>query len=140
MIMPPSQNPEALLEQVTTVVAGLMWMSETDAPFEVLHWVDIPQDEMMPEKVLRQAQLPQQTSIENMTLDDFLAPVIEPQPWHTEAETHIAKQFQALQALLVQTLTHIQVYRCGTAELDIYVVGQIQKSDWLVLHTTAVET
>jgi Nuclease A inhibitor-like protein len=66
--------------------------------------------------------------------------VIEPQPWHSEEETYIAQQFQALQTLLVQTLTHIQVYRCGTAELEIYVVGQTQESDWLILHTTAVET
>jgi Nuclease A inhibitor-like protein len=138
--IPPSQDPEALVEQLTTAVAGLIWMSETDAPFEVLHWVDIPQDELTPKQLLHQAQLPPQTPIETMTLDAFLAPVIEPQPWHTAEDAHIAQQFQALQALLTQTLTNLQVYRCGTTELEIYVVGQIQKSDWLLLHTTAVET
>jgi Nuclease A inhibitor-like protein len=138
--MPPPESSEALVEQITTAVTGLMWMSETDAPFEVLHWTDIPHDELTPEQVLHQAQLSLQTPIETMTLDDFLAPVIEPQPWHTEEETHVAQQFQALKVLLAKTLTNIQVYRCGTTELEIYVVGQVQHSDWLVLHTTAVET
>jgi hypothetical protein len=32
------------------------------------------------------------------------------------------------------------VYRCGTTELEIYIVGQTQDLNWLALHTTAVET
>lgn len=138
--MQPSLNTEALVQKITQTVAELSWMSETDAPFEVLRWTGRDQHNLTPAQVLNQAQLPSQTPVEVMTLDDFLTPVIEPQPWHTEAEAYMAQQFQALQILLEQTLTKIQVYRCGTAELEIYIVGQIKESDWLVLYTTAVET
>lgn len=138
--MKPSLNTKALIQKITQAAAELSWMSETDAPFEVLRWTDCDQHNLTSEQVLNQAQLPPETPVEVMTLDDFLTPVIEPQPWHTDADVHIAQQFKALKVLLAQMLTKTQVYRCGTTELEIYMVGQVQDSDWLVLHTTAVET
>lgn len=138
--MTPSFNAEAVIQQITEAVAGLSWMSETDAPFEVLHWTDIAPEDLTPQQVLHQAQLPLETPVEVMELEAFLAPVVQSQPWHSAEEARRAKQFQALQALLEQLLTCIQVYRCGTVEQAIYVVGQGQDSSWLVLHTTAVET
>lgn len=138
--MKPSLNTEVLVQKITEVVSELSWMSETDAPFEVLHWTAQDQQILTPQQVLNQAQLPLQTPVEVLTLDSFLTPVIEPQPWHTEADVRVTQQFQALQTLLEQMQNPIQVYRCGTTELEIYIVSQVQDSDWLVLHTTAVET
>jgi Nuclease A inhibitor-like protein len=138
--MNPSPNPEDLVEQVAAAVAALSWMSETDAPFEVLHWTGTTPDNLPPEQVCAQANLPLETPLETLALEEFLAPATQAQPWHTVEEASMTSQFQALQDLLEQHLTQIQVYRLGTTELEIYIVGQIQGSDWLVLHTTAVET
>jgi hypothetical protein len=138
--MNPSLNSEVLLEQVTAVVAELSWMSETDASFDVLHWRGTTQASLTPEQVCAQANLPPETPMEILALDEFLAPATQAQPWHTVDEAKMASQFQALQDLLEQHLTQIQVYRLGITELEIYIVGQVQHSDWLVLHTTAVET
>jgi Nuclease A inhibitor-like protein len=134
------EGAEDWIAQITTAVRGLTWMSETDAPFDVLHWTDIPPDGLTPEALLVHAQLPPETSIETISLDDFLDPVTQPQPWHSEEEAQSIAQFQALRTLLAQTLTQIQVYRCGTVEIEIYVVGQGRDLSWLALHTTAVET
>jgi Nuclease A inhibitor-like protein len=128
------------IAQIATAVQDLCWMSETDAPFEVLHWSDISPDGVTPEALLTHAQLPPETPLETISLDDFFAPVIQSQPWHSEQEVQSIQQFEALRMLLMQTLTQIQVYRCGTVEIEIYVVGQGQDSSWLALHTTAVET
>jgi hypothetical protein len=138
--MPPSLNSEDLVQPFTAAVAGLSWMSETDDPFEVLYWTGIPSEQLTPQEVLHRAKLPPDTPVEGMTLEAFLAPATQGQPWHTDEEAQSAKQFQALQTLLEQTLTQLQVYRCGTVEREIYVVGQAQNLDWIVLHTTAVET
>ena len=137
---PKAEDSEPLIQQMTTAVAGLNWMSETDAPFEVLCWTEISQAGLTVEQVISQAQLPPETPIEFISLDDFLDPVTQPQPWHREEDAQIVEQFQDLRRLLEQTLTQIRVYRCGMGELDIYVVGQAQDVGWLVLHTTAVET
>jgi hypothetical protein len=135
-----AEAPEDLIAQITTAVAGLFWVSETDAPFEVLHWSDIAQDRLTAAEVLCRAQLPDETPVEVITLDDLLAPVTQSQPWHTQEDIDVVEQFQSLQTLLENVLTQIQVYRCGTVELDIYVVGHTQALGWLALRTTAVET
>jgi Nuclease A inhibitor-like protein len=141
MMNPSSPSPEKdWVQQMTAAVAGLSWMSETDAPFDVLLWTGITQSCLTPEDVLHQAQLPPDTPVEAIALDTFFTPVTERQPWHTPDDIKIAEQFQALQTLLEQALTQLQVYRCGTTELEIYIVGQTQDLNWLALHTTAVET
>jgi hypothetical protein len=137
---PRAEDSEPLIQQMTAAVAGLNWLSETDAPFDILCWTDIPQNGLTVEQVISQAQLPPETPIEVISLDDFLDPVTQSQPWHRKEDAQIVDQFQGLRVLLEQTLTQIRVYRCGTGELDIYVVGQAQNLGWLVLHTTAVET
>jgi Nuclease A inhibitor-like protein len=137
---PRAENSEPLTQQMTAAVAGLNWLSETDAPFEIGCWTDISQQGLTVDQVISQAQLPPETSVEVISLDDFLDPVTQPQPWHGEEDAQIVEQFQGLRVLLEQTLTQIRVYRCGMGELDIYVVGQTPDLGWLVLHTTAVET
>jgi gamma-glutamyl-gamma-aminobutyrate hydrolase PuuD len=142
-MMDPSlgvENAEDWVEQISTAVQGLSWMSETDAPFDVQCWTEIAPDGLTPEAVLAYAQLPPDTLIEAISLDDFLAPAIQAQPWHFEEEVQNVEQFQALRTLLGQTLTQIQVYRCGTVEIEIYMVGQGPDSTWIALHTSAVET
>lgn len=142
MINPSSsaEGAEALIAQMTAAVAQLSWMSETDAPFEVLYWPDIPEDGLTVKQILHQAQLPPETPIEAIALEDFLSSATQPQPWHTAEDAEIVERFQQLQALIAQALTQVQVYRCGRVEQDIYVVGQTQNLGWLVLHTSAVES
>jgi hypothetical protein len=137
---PNAEDSEDLIQQITAAMVELSWMSETDAPFDVMRWTDIPPSGLSREAVLNHARLSPEAPIEAISLGDFLAPVTQSQPWHTVEDAHRVKQFRGLQLLLEQTLTQLQVYRCGTVEIDIYVVGQAHDSRWLVLHTTAVET
>jgi Nuclease A inhibitor-like protein len=129
---------EALIQQIATAVTDLNWTSETDAPFGVMAW---PLSAATPSasQILEQAHLAPETSVETLDLNTFFEPT-QPQDWHSPEEQAIAKQFQALQSLLHQTLEDIQVFRCGDIEIDIYIVGRSQKGDWIVLHTKAVET
>jgi Nuclease A inhibitor-like protein len=141
-----SEGAEDWIAKIATAVQNLFWMSETDAPFEVLHWSDIspndltPAGDLNPAHVLYRAQLLSDTPVEVISLRAFLAPVTQHQSWHTDEDAHAVERFLALQILLGQTLTQIQVYRCGTTEVEIYVVGKAYDSDWLALHTSAVET
>jgi hypothetical protein len=140
------EGAEDWIAQIAAAVEELCWMSETDAPFDVLHWTDVSPDEvtpagdLTPAQVLNRAQLPLDTPVEVISLCAFLAPVTQRHSWHTDEDARGVEQFLALQTLLKQTLTQLQVYRCGTTELEIYVVGQSHDSNWLALHTNAVET
>jgi Nuclease A inhibitor-like protein len=141
-----SESAEAILQQIAAAVQDLYWMSETDAPFEVLHWTNIspggvtPTGDLTSAQVLYQAQLPSGTPVEVISLSDFLAPATQRQSWHADEDVQEIEQFLALQILLTQNLTQIQVYCFGITELEIYIVGKALNSHWLALHTRAVQT
>jgi Nuclease A inhibitor-like protein len=134
---------EAIVQQIATAATDLNWPSETDAPFDVLVWPEAsaktPTAKFSGKQVLEQAHLDPETPIEILDLVTFFEPTL-PQSWHSAEEQAIARQFQALHSLLNQTLEDIQVFRCGEIEIDIYIVGRSPESDWVVLHTAAVET
>jgi hypothetical protein len=129
----------ALVQQLVSAVANLSWPSETDAPFDIARWTELPAAQPSTEQILQQALLPPETPVETVELDHFFEPT-KPQPWHSPEEQAIAEQFQNLQMLLQQSLEEIQVYRCGEIELEIYIVGRTRQGDWIILHTAAVET
>lgn len=136
-------DPEPLVQKIAEAVADLVWVSETDAPFDVVRWPDSfgesTQELIHQDRVLQQVQLPPETPVEMIDLETFLAPTA-PQPWHSEAEQAIAVRFQTLGNLLHDTLEEIQVFRCGEIELEIYIVGHTLEGHWIALHTSAVET
>jgi Nuclease A inhibitor-like protein len=141
--MSAAPETEALVQQIATAATGLNWPSETDAPFKVLLWTE-PSEKtstanFSEKQVLEQAHLAPETPVETLDLDTFFEPTL-PQSWNSAEEQAIAEQFQALQALLHRTLEDIQVFRCGEIEIEIYIVGRSNKSNWIILHTTAVET
>jgi Nuclease A inhibitor-like protein len=133
----------ALAQQLAAAATNLNWVSETDAPFEVLLWPELSAttsgEKISAKQVLEQAHLPPETSVEIQDLETFFEPAL-PQSWHSAEEQAIAGQFRHLQALLHKTLKDIQVFRCGEIELEIYIVGRSSKGDWIALQTSAVET
>jgi Nuclease A inhibitor-like protein len=137
--MSVAPETEALVQQLAIAVTNLNWPSETDAPFEVLPWTEPSTAKLDAKQVLEQADLAPETPVETLDLDTFFEPTL-PQPWHSAEEQAIAEQFQTLQTLLHQSLEDIQIFRCGEVEIEIYIVGRSPKGDWIVLHTTAVET
>jgi hypothetical protein len=138
--MEPASTTDDLIAQLTAATVNLCWSSETDAPFTVQLGPTNVEEPLNSEQVLAWAQLPLDTPINAVDLDEFLAPVLTPQSWHTSEESATVARFQALQTLLHKRLTHLRVYRCGEIELTLYIVGQTPQADWIVLQTSAVET
>jgi hypothetical protein len=137
--MEPDSTTDDLMAQFTAATADLHWPSETDAPITVLRGPTAVET-LYPKQMLAWAQLPPDTPITTIELDEFLAPVLQPQPWHSPAESATVARFRSLQMLLHERLTHLQVYRCGDIELTLYIVGQTPQADWIILQTSAVET
>ncbi len=130
---------DTLVQRITAAVSDLNWPSETDAPFDVMVWPVLSTSKLSAQQVLEQAHLAPDTSVAAIDLDTFFEPT-QPQSWHSAEEQAISQKFQSLQSLLHQTLENIQVFRCGEIEIEIYIVGRNAQGDWIVLHTTAVET
>jgi Nuclease A inhibitor-like protein len=134
-----TSTDSTLIDSFKEAVDGLYYMSETDCPFEVLLW---PQEQFAatPEKLRETLGKPQDSPVEERSLEAFLGRLAQEQDWQNEAERAIAQRFKTLLELITQNLTDTKVYRIGEIQIDIYIVGRATSGNWIVVMTQAVET
>lgn len=135
--MEPSAD---LLKQLQAAAQGLLWMSESDYPFEVVHWQEPTTMPMTNNRLLQLTGHPPETPIEQVDLNTFFATATQPCDWFGAAQQAQVSQYQHLVDLLKHQLQHPIVYRVGSINLDIYILGQTEAGDWIGLKTQAVET
>jgi hypothetical protein len=118
-------------EVVKTLEAAakdLFFISETDAPLEVVFWPisEGVEEAQLDEKLVAQmAQAPVDAKIEAVELDEFFAPVTEVQDWHNAEEKDEVERFQQLVKILKAQLQGAKAYRIGKTKITVYVVGKV---------------
>ncbi|MBD2341842.1 nuclease A inhibitor family protein [Calothrix sp. FACHB-156] len=127
-----------ILEHLRLASDGLFMMSESDYPFENFLWED--KAPVTPQKVVQQTNHPQDTPVQVITVDDFFSTATTPEDWHGEEEKAIVNKFQALVQTLKENLSNLQVYRLGSKEIDVYVVGKTPAGNLAGISTKVVET
>jgi histidine triad (HIT) family protein len=120
---------DLVLDALRVASKGLMFPSESEAPLEPFAWAGT--DKLTKAQVAKLAGAETGTAVEQGTLADLLRTVPrEDQP-----------QFQALQKVLTEQLSGLQVYKVGDeAEREVYIVGKTPDGRWAGLKTTVVET
>lgn len=127
----------SLSETLMKASKNLLMSSESDYPFEFFQWED--QADLTTEKLLELAGHPQDTSVEVVELDYLFRNVAQEKEWHDEAEKINVSSFQTLVKTLKENLRDIKVYRVGTINIDVYIVGKADGS-LAGLSTKLVET
>lgn len=130
-------SPEELLASLEEAAQPLLFPSESDHPLQPFRWDgDAPSPE-----ALRAAQgAAAEAPVEVTTVGDFFAPVLEPAEEAGDAALADAGRFRRLVALLEDHLTDLRVYRVGSVDIDVYVLGRHPSGAWLGLRTKVVET
>ena len=131
--------PASLFAQLKSAVAGLLYQSEGDEPFEVLHWRDAS-GVAGPEQVFALAKCPVGTPIRTSSLDDFFQDLVAEQSWYGAEEKATAQHYQRLKSLIQKELPNAQVFLLGAIEVSIWIVGQAGPADWFAIKTKAIET
>lgn len=134
------ERPDKLLNLLQAAVADLLWLSEIDAPFEVVYWQTPATTDLSSGSLLLLTHQPAKTPVKVLTVDDFFAGAIEEQDWFGEEERVIAARYGELVALLKQKLTNLTVYQVGAVNLDLYIVGKFSPDGIIGLTTKALET
>src|SRR3989304_7390241 len=111
-----------IAETLTQASQGLLMPSESEYPFEVFTWKDMV--ELTPEKILELTHYPPPTSIEEVELDYFFRNVAGEKDWHDELQKENVAKFQNLVQVIKDNLAEIRVYRIGTIEVNVYIVGK----------------
>ena len=121
--MPPSE-----LQQLIQASAGLLYPSETDAPFDPFHW---PAGPVQSAQEAIAAHAGKAQKIEQMALGDFFAEL---------DASDDAGRFDQLRRTLQSQLTDVRVLRVGAVRINVYLIGKTRDGDWAGLHTISVET
>jgi hypothetical protein len=131
------QTTDSLAAALKQASEGLLYMSESDYPYEVVRWEKAPLTE---EFVRQKAAVSSDAPVEIVEFSDFYNPD-EPDPdWYGEEEKAEAAKFRHLMKLLVDSLTRLQIFRLGEIEIDIYILGQADGGEIVGLKTKAIET
>jgi len=132
------KSDEQLIEELERLIAGLLFMSEADYPFETLYW---KKDVQVTGEYLRGSAgagadaLVKADSVERF----FRAAVAEPD-WKGEAELAVSHRYQALVRWLKENLHDPTVYRVGEIDIKVYILGRSASGNWLGISTRVVET
>ena len=129
---------DSIATQLKQASNGLLFFSESDAPFEVIHWP--AQGELTPPKLLQLTGHPPDAPVELRTVDDFFAIATVEEDWHDQDERETVQRFHNLVSILKQNLSQLQVYRVGSIDIDAYIVGVTDGGEWAGLSTKLVET
>jgi histidine triad (HIT) family protein len=117
--------PDTLLTTLTQATTGLLYLSEYDAPLEPFVWE--PAENTLTE-VRRLSGHPPQDHCQTLSADAFFSELTD------------VEGFPALYEILKETLTDLKAYRCGAANLTVYVVGRDAHGRLAGFKTRAVET
>ena len=126
-----------LAEQIAETVAGLTYISETDAEIKPFRGSRV--DFVTAETLLRQIGKTD-VKIEERSFDEFFAPLVKTQKWFGEEERKMTEKFIRLKGLLKEKLIEKKVFRIGKKEIDIFVVGLDAENVLCGIQTKAVET
>ncbi|WP_439628924.1 nuclease A inhibitor family protein [Gemmata sp.] len=120
--------------------AGLLYQSETDAPWEVVTWGSAT-GTPTPSEVKRLGRHRTAGALAKaQPLDEFFAPLTTDQDWYGNEERATAQRYRDLLAAIKQHLTGPVVVKVGTRKLTVYVVGVAAEGGWAGIRTRAVET
>ena len=127
-----------IVNQLKQASDGLQCMSESDYPFEVFQWEG--QEPNTASTLIQQTGHTPDTQVEVVQLDEFFRNATQEQDWHNDEEKETVKRYRELVETLKTNLSNIQVYRLGTVEIDVYIIGQTPSGELTGLSTKVVET
>ncbi|MEL6131599.1 MAG: nuclease A inhibitor family protein [Cyanobacteria bacterium J06554_1] len=133
--MPTTQN---LIPELEAACKDLLWRSEADYPFEVATLPITKQPLSIDRQLL--AIYPDNTPVAIISLETFFAQAVVERSWFDSHELTLVQRYRNLRDLLETTLENLQVYRIGSVEIDVYLLGKTEDEQVIGVKTKVVET
>jgi hypothetical protein len=111
-----------ILEQLKRATAGLLFMSESDYPFEVIHWEGLT--DLTHDFLCRFTDESEDCRVEEMQVEEFL----------------VAEKYRNIVQVLLKNLAEPKAYKVGRINMPVYVVGRSKRGNWLGVSTRVVQT
>ena len=117
-----ANNDAQILEQLKRATAGLLFMSESDYPFELIQWEGLT--DVTPEFLCRVSGEPADCPVQELEVQDFLT----------------AERYRRLVDVITDNLVEPKAYKVGRINMPVYVVGRSAGGKWLGVSTRVVQT
>jgi hypothetical protein len=119
---------------------GLLFMSESDYPFEVFVWDNTEDSGITKGEILRLTDGVPADTIEERGLDDFFHTATMDQDWHKEKDKETVAKFRNLVSVLKENLEDIKVFRIGSLYIDVYIAGRAPSGNIAGVSTKQMQT
>ncbi|NET78949.1 nuclease A inhibitor family protein [Okeania sp. SIO1F9] len=129
-----------IFEQLDELVKGLLWMGESDYPFEAFIWEFGEGILLNNEIVLKITKHSLETTVKVIEFEVFFRLVMIERNWHNAQESEVVRKYQKLVSMMKQYLSDLKVYKVGEVRKDIYIVGKTNTEDYAGLATVSIET
>jgi hypothetical protein len=116
------KSDEQIVGNLSRAAAGLLFMSESDYPFEVIQWEGTTQ--ITPDFIRRIAGEAEDSPVQELEVENFLD----------------SGRYQRLLSELQSELSSLKAYKVGRINMPVYLVGRSSEGSWLGLATRVVET
>jgi hypothetical protein len=130
---------DSLVETLKQATEGVFYTSESDYPFQVIHW-EGNGEPITAETIIKKTGIQEGTPIEVIDFAEFFNPEIPDPDWYGIEEKAESAKYKNLMEILNNHLSNINVYRLGEIEIDIYILGQLECGDIMGLVTKSIET
>jgi len=132
------KSDEEILVELKRLTEGLLFMSESDYPFEFVYWKGLR--EVTPQFLLGLSGQAEDAPVETLSLDEFFGIAVSEESWRAEPGRAEAQRYRALLELLKESLDELKVYKVGRIRMPVYIVGRTGTGNWLGVSTLVVET
>ena len=126
---------KAMQEEIMNLVSaaeGLMYMSESDHPFEPI----TIEGKNIQEELLKLAGTSDAQTIETVSVDHFFRNMVNPEVMGQQT----SDRYKLLKQQLNENLKDPEVYRIGTVQVQIFIVGRLKNGKVGGLRTMSIET
>ena len=132
------KSDEQLLEELETLISGLLFMSEADYPFQTLRWKG--EIEITEERLRELTGASPDSPVKTQTVEDFFRAAASEPDWKNEKELALAKRYQQLVRWLKENLENATAYRIGEIDIQVYIPGRSRSGNWIGISTRVIET
>ena len=128
---------EEVIQKLQELTAGLLYISESDYPVEVVQYKAPSAIDPTDAEILNLVNQPLGEPVEIRDLHYFFRNVTKPVDETNEA-SNLAKRFQVLQAFLEQYLQQVKVYRIGKREILTFELGRLNDKTYAGVKTIVI--
>ncbi len=132
------KTDEQIMEELKQATSGLLMMSESDYPFEIVRW-DATFDPTA-ESLRGRAGEASDAPVSEQSIDEFFRAAVSERVDQTTEARRTARQYQALVKLLQENLRDAKAYRIGERNIRVYIIGKTASGNWIGVSTQIVET